>query len=73
MNDDYTVRLAINIGPETHAALMVIASRENITITEAVRRLVTYGELLYRAAIIDKKKVYLEGEFGRENVFLERG
>jgi hypothetical protein len=40
------VRLSVNITPATDAALQRIAAREGLTITEALRRLISYGEIL---------------------------
>ncbi|MFJ9782228.1 hypothetical protein ACIRSS_21765 [Amycolatopsis sp. NPDC101161] len=50
-------RLTVNIGPSTAEALRLVAEKEGVTVTEALRRLVSYGELLYRAVKIDGKDV----------------
>lgn len=52
-------RLTVNIGPTTAEALHLVAQREGVTVTEALRRLVGYGDLLYRAMKVDGKDVLL--------------
>lgn len=42
------VRLTVNISPDTQAALQRVVKREAVTMTEALRRLIGYGDLLYR-------------------------
>ncbi|WP_146060410.1 hypothetical protein [Amycolatopsis sp. CA-128772] len=56
-------RLTVNIGPSTAEALRMVADNEGVTVTEALRRLVSYGELLYRAVKVDGKDVlFREGK-----------
>jgi hypothetical protein len=42
-------RLSVNISRDTVEALQEIASDKNISMTEAVRRLIGYGIIVYRA------------------------
>lgn len=42
-------RLSVNISRDTLEALHEIATEKSITITEALRRLVGYGVIVYRA------------------------
>jgi hypothetical protein len=42
-------RLSINIAQDTLSALQEIANDKAITVTEAVRRLIGYGIIVYRA------------------------
>lgn len=42
-------RLSVNISRDTEAALMEVSVREGVSFTEAVRRLVGYGHLVYQA------------------------
>lgn len=44
-----TTRLSVNISRDTVEALQEIASDKGITMTEAVRRLIGYGIITYRA------------------------
>jgi hypothetical protein len=50
-------RLSVNITPATQAALDRIVEREGVTVTEALRRLVGYGELVYRTIRVDGAEV----------------
>ncbi|RKT49271.1 hypothetical protein [Saccharothrix australiensis] len=49
---DKPTRLSVNISPATEQALQMIVDREGITMTEAVRRMVGYGKLLYEASVV---------------------
>jgi Ribbon-helix-helix protein, copG family len=42
-------RITVNITPATMAALDLLSETEEVSITEALRRLVGYGALLYDA------------------------
>lgn len=42
-------RLSVNISRDTEAALMEVSVQEDVSWTEATRRLVGYGHLVYRA------------------------
>jgi hypothetical protein len=46
-------RISVNVTPATQAALDRIADREGITVTEAFRRLVGYGDLVYQTTAIN--------------------
>lgn len=52
-------RLAVNMTPATKAALDRMIEREGITQTEAVRRLISYGDLLYEATQVDHDEVLI--------------
>lgn len=52
-------RMTVNIGPATAEALQMVVDHENVTITEAVRRLIAYGELIYRTVKVEKKDVLI--------------
>jgi len=56
-------RMTVNVGASTTAALQLVVEREGVTLTEAVRRLFAYGELIYRASKVDGKDVLIrDGE-----------
>jgi hypothetical protein len=56
-------RMTVNVGAPTTAALQLVVEREGVTLTEAVRRLIAYGELIYRASKVDGKDVLIrDGE-----------
>ena len=40
-------RISVNVTPATQAALERVVEREGVTVTEALRRLVGYGDLVY--------------------------
>lgn len=52
-------RLTVNIGPATAEALEHVVEREGVTITEALRRLVGYGFVLYKTIKTDNKDVLI--------------
>lgn len=62
-------RLSVNINARTEAALVEMCSREGISMTEALRRLAGYGEVVYRAAL-EGRSVVLRGPGGDEGVVL---
>lgn len=50
-------RLSVNVTPATEAALDRLVEREGVTITEALRRLVSYGDLVYEATQINRDDI----------------
>lgn len=46
-------RLNVNITPATQAALDRLVEREGVTVTEALRRLVGYGDLVYETTQVN--------------------
>lgn len=46
-------RLSVNVAPAVGAALARVVEREGVTLTEALRRLVEYGDRVYEAVNID--------------------
>jgi hypothetical protein len=46
-------RLSVNITPATQAALDRVVEREGVTVTEALRRLVGYGDLVYETTQVN--------------------
>lgn len=64
-------RINVAVTDETIAALELIMAREGVTLTEAVRRLIGYGDFVYRAVKEDGKTVYTrDGGKYRELVLL---
>jgi hypothetical protein len=62
-------RLSVNISRDTLEALQEISSEKEITITEALRRLVGYGIIVYRANR-DDKDVLLRRDNKTERIVL---
>jgi hypothetical protein len=71
MSDDD--RLSVNITRDTKAALEQVAKREGVTETEALRRLVGYGALLYRVSVVDGDEILIrkDGKLTRVRLMLE--
>jgi hypothetical protein len=42
-------RINVAVSPEMLTAIATLVDREKVTVTEAVRRLVMYGDFIYRA------------------------
>lgn len=63
-------RLHVVINTETADALAEMIHREQITTTEAVRRLIGYGAITYRAAIQGRSVVLRGGGHADDHVVL---
>lgn len=50
-------RIEVKITDGTDAALRLVMEREDVTLTEALRRLVGYGELVYRTTRVEGGEV----------------
>lgn len=54
-----STRLTANLNQATMEALQRLATTEGVTVTEAVRRLVGYGDLIYQAIRFDGADVLI--------------
>ena len=63
-------RLHVVINTETATALAEMTEREQIPLTEAVRRLIGYGAVTYRAAVEGREVILRGGDRGEERVVL---
>lgn len=54
------VRLAVNVSEANWAGVEELMAREGVTETQAVHRLLSYGNLIYQTMTIEQKKVYFE-------------
>lgn len=61
-----SVRLTLNVSEENYAGIEALMAREGVTETQAVHRLLCYGNLIYRTMIVEQKKVYFEYDSRRE-------
>lgn len=59
-------RINVAITPEAAAALHLVIDREGVSLTEAVRRLIGYGEYFYRAAKVDGAQLIVRPKRGKE-------
>jgi hypothetical protein len=63
-------RINVAITPEAAAALRLVIDREGVSLTEAVRRLIGYGEYFYRAVKVDGAQVILRPKRGKEQAVI---
>jgi hypothetical protein len=53
-------RINVAVNPEMLAALEAVIERDQVSLTEAVRRLLGYGEVVWRAVKEDQAAVLLQ-------------
>lgn len=53
-------RINVAVTPETVRALEALIAREGVSLTEAVRRLIGYGEFVYRAVKEEEAQVLVK-------------
>jgi hypothetical protein len=63
-------RINVAVNPETVQALQLIVDREGVNLAEAVRRLVGYGDLMYRTIRVDEDRMVILGKGGDREVQL---
>lgn len=65
-------RINVAVTPETVRALETLIEREGVSLTEAVRRLIGYGEFVYKAIKEQNSEVLVKSQDGsiREIVLL---
>jgi hypothetical protein len=64
-------RINVAVTPEVIQALQTVIDNEQVTLTEAVRRLISYGDFIYRAVKQEGSEVLLrKGDSTREVVLL---
>jgi hypothetical protein len=63
-------RINVAISPEMVRALEYVIEREGVTLTEALRRLVGYGDFVYRAVRERDEQILLTGTEGTREVVL---
>ena len=63
-------RINVAISPDTVRALEQVIENEGVTLTEAVRRLVGYGDFVYRAVRERGEQLLLKGPEGTREVML---
>jgi hypothetical protein len=63
-------RINVAVTPDMLAAIDRVIDREGVTLTEAVRRLIGYGDVMYRAAKEDGQSVIFRSGEGKEREVL---
>jgi hypothetical protein len=63
-------RINVAVSPDTVTALENVIEREGVTLTEALRRLVGYGDFVYRAVREDQEQLMVKGPDGTREVVL---
>jgi Ribbon-helix-helix protein, copG family len=63
-------RLSVNVTPATQAALDRLAEREGVTVTEALRRLVGYGDLVYETTQVKGHDLLIRRDGALERIVL---
>ena len=63
-------RINVAISPDMVRALENVIKREGVTLTEALRRLVGYGDFVYRAVRENREQLIVKGPDGAREVVL---
>ena len=63
-------RINVAVSPDTIRALENVIDREGVTLTEALRRLVGYGDFVYRAVKDNQEQLLVKGTEGTREVVL---
>lgn len=63
-------RITVDISEAAYAALRLVMEREEVPMAEALRRLVGYGELVYRSDQIDGAEVLVRTGHGQQRIVL---
>jgi hypothetical protein len=63
-------RINVAVSPDTVRALENVIEREGVTLTEALRRLVGYGDFVYKAVRENREQLIVKGTEGSREVVL---
>jgi hypothetical protein len=63
-------RINVAVSPDTVSALERVIEREGVTLTEALRRLIGYGDFVYRAVRENREQLIVKGPDGTREVVL---
>lgn len=63
-------RINVAVSPDTVSALENVIDREGVTLTEALRRLVGYGDFVYRSVRESREQLVVKGPEGAREVVL---
>jgi hypothetical protein len=68
---EVSARATIHFNPDTQKAIDLMMTQDNVGLTEAVRRLIAYGNYIYRAITVDGSDILIrEGSSTREVVLI---
>ncbi|OLF16002.1 ribbon-helix-helix domain-containing protein [Actinophytocola xanthii] len=63
-------RINVAVSPDTVRALENVIEREGVTLTEALRRLIGYGDFVYRAVRENNEQLMVKGEESTREVVI---
>ena len=63
-------RINVAVNAEMLAAIDLLIDREGVTITEAVRRLIGYGDFVYRTVKIDGARLIAQNDTQEREIVL---
>ncbi len=63
-------RINVAVTPDMLAAIDRVIEREGVTLTEAVRRLIGYGDVVYKAVREDGQSMFFRTKDGKEREIL---
>lgn len=63
-------RINVAVTPDMMTAIDRVIEREGVTLTEAVRRLIGYGDVVYRSVREEGQTMFFRGEDGKEREIL---
>lgn len=63
-------RISVNVTPATEKALERVVEREGVTLTEALRRLVGYGDLVYETTQVNGHDLLIRRGDATERIVL---
>jgi hypothetical protein len=70
LSTDEPRRINVAISPDTVRALQQVIEHEGVTLTEALRRLIGYGDFVYRTVRERGEQIFLNGPDGPREVVL---
>lgn len=63
-------RINVAVNEEMVRALDLVIQREGVTLTEAVRRLISYGEFVYRTIKVDNAEILVRTSESTKEIIL---
>ncbi|MEU7477080.1 hypothetical protein AB0A63_13920 [Lentzea sp. NPDC042327] len=70
MSKDDGVRLTVNISPGNWSGIEEVMRRDGVSVTEAIHRVLWYGNTLYNAIACEGQQVFIEFGDRRVQLFL---